>query len=82
MAQGQHARQVGVPRRLPAHLEMLISWRDMAGNVSPVLSWSPHRGDHGCCDAGKGRLARLLETGLDDDLLARGAAGRQRRGPR
>ena len=48
-------------------------------HASVVSPWSAYRGDHGCGDAGKSRLACLLETGLDNDLLATGAASRQRK---
>ena len=49
--------------------------------MSALSPWRAHRGDHGCGDAGKGGLACLLKTGLDDNLLAPGAASRQRARP-
>ena len=61
---------------------MSVSKHKLTNYASALSPWSAHRGDHGCGDAGEGCLARLLETGLDDDLLASGAAGRQRAPPR
>ena len=77
-ARGQQSSEVGV-RGVQSRATSSLIDRFVAEHHTHALSpWSAYRGDHGCGDASKGHLARLLESGVNDDLLAAGAASRQR----